>query len=211
MVSFILCSGKWVKKFHFSKRWSSEPLIFEGDSWNEVCKTAGSETMTSGGLAARHWYGGKQLQDWSHLLFKAWPSWAQYWNGLHKNTIWHINESVGCHIWTKLSWEKHIVHVSIIVKKKIHALRRISSDLNQSELLSIAHESIYSVLYYAAGSWLNGGLHKKIVKRLKVLSNSTLQIVFGKKRQECSTLELHSLANMLIPEQMALHQPGFLL
>ena len=83
----------------------------------------------------------------------------------------------------------------------------ISSDLNHSELLSIAHGSIYSVLYYAAGTWLNVGLHKKFVKRLKVLSNSTLQIVFGKKRQECSTLELHSLT----PEQMALHQLGCLL
>ena len=79
----------------------------------------------------------------------------------------------------KLSWEAHIVHVFNIVKKQIHALRRISSDLNQSELISIAHGSIYSVLlYYAAGTWLNGGLHKKFVKRLKVLSNSALQIVF---------------------------------
>ena len=69
----------------------------------------------------------------------------------------------------------------------------------------------FSFFNYAAGTWLNGGLHKKFVKRLKVLSNSTLQIVFGKKRQECSTLELHSLANMLTPEQMALHQPGCLL
>jgi hypothetical protein len=30
-----------------------------------------------------------------------------------------------------------------------------------------------------------------------------MQIVFGKRRQECSTLELHSLANMLTPSQMA--------
>ena len=73
---------------------------------------------------------------------------------------------------SKLSWDKHIVHVSNIMKKKIHALRRILSDLNQSELLSIAHGSISSVLYYAAGTWLNGGLHKKIVKKLKVLLKS---------------------------------------
>ena len=67
------------------------------------------------------------------------------------------------------------------------------------------------MLYYAAGTWLNVGLHKKVVKRLKVLSNPTLQIVFLEKRQECSTLELHSLANMPTPEQMALHQTGCLL
>jgi hypothetical protein len=35
-----------------------------------------------------------------------------------------------------------------------------------------------------------------------------LQIVFGKRRQECSTLELHSLAKMLTPSQMALYHPG---
>ena len=49
----------------------------------------------------------------------------------------------------KLSWEKHIVHVSNIVK--IHALRRISSDLNQSKLVNNAHRSIYSVLYHTSG------------------------------------------------------------
>ena len=37
---------------------------------------------------------------------------------------------------SKRSWVKHIVHVSNIVRKKILALRRISSDLDQSELLS---------------------------------------------------------------------------
>ena len=57
------------------------------------------------------------------------------------------------------------MHVFNIVKKKIHALTGILSDLNQSELLRIAHGSIYSVMYYAARTWLNGGLHKKIVKK----------------------------------------------
>ena len=33
---------------------------------------------------------------------------------------------------SKLSWEKHIVHVSNKVKKKIHALRRISSARDKS-------------------------------------------------------------------------------
>ena len=49
------------------------------------------------------------------------------------------------------------------------------------------------------------------IRKLKVLSNSTLQIVFGKRRQECSTMELHSLANMLTPAQMAMHLPSCLL
>jgi hypothetical protein len=44
--------------------------------------------------------------------------------------------------------------------------------------------------------------------RFQVLSNSKLQIAFWKKRQECSTLELHRLANMLTPSQMALSHPG---
>jgi hypothetical protein len=65
----------------------------------------------------------------------------------------------------------------------------ISTDLNPSELLGIAHGSINSVLYYAAGAWLNGGLQEKHLRILKVLSKSTLQIVFGKRRQACSTLE----------------------
>ena len=82
---------------------------------------------------------------------------------LHYCIVWKINEP-------KVNW-----------KLVSHALRRISSDLNQSELLSIAHESSYSVLYYGAGTWLNGSLHKKFVKRLKVLSNPALQIIFRKK------------------------------
>ena len=102
----------------------------------------------------------------------------------------------------------YILHVSSIVKKKIHALINISSDLSQAELLNIAHGSIFSVLYYAAGTWLNEALQEKLLKRLKVLSNATLQIVFGKKRQECSTVELHSLAKMLTPSQIALNYPG---
>ena len=69
----------------------------------------------------------------------------------------------------------------------------------------------YSILYYAAGTWLNTGLHEKLLCRLKVLSNATLRIVFNKKRQDIRTNELHSLANMLSPAQMALHSPGCLL
>ena len=111
---------------------------------------------------------------------------------------------------SQLSWEKHIMHVFSKVTKNIHALNRFSSDFNQSELLRIAHGSIYSILCFAAKIWLNRGL-LKIIKRLKVISNLTLQIVLGKKRPVCSILELHSLANMLTPEQMALHQPGYLL
>jgi hypothetical protein len=76
-----------------------------------------------------------------------------------------------------------------VVKKKIHALGKISTDLNPSELLGIAHVSIYSVLHYAAGTWLNLDLQEKYNRGPKVLSNSTLQIVFGKRRQECSALE----------------------
>jgi hypothetical protein len=53
---------------------------------------------------------------------------------------------------SKLSWENHINHISTIDKKKIHALRKISPELDQSELLNIAHGSIYYVLYYAAGT-----------------------------------------------------------
>jgi hypothetical protein len=61
------------------------------------------------------------------------------------------------------------------------------------------------LLYYAAGTWLNKGLQEKYLRR--VFFNSTLQILFGKRRQECSTLELRSLANMLTPSRMALYHP----
>ena len=54
-------------------------------------------------------------------------------------------------------------------------------------------------------------LQGQLLKRLKVLSNATLQIMFGTKRQEWSTVELHSLANMSTPSQMALYYPGCLL
>jgi hypothetical protein len=107
-----------------------------------------------------------------------------------------------------LSRENNINHVSSIVKKKIHALRKVSSDLDQFEQFNIAHGSIHSVLHYAAGTWLNKGLQDKFIRRLKVPSNATLQIVFGKKRQESRPLVLHSRANMLTPSQMALHIPG---
>ena len=44
---------------------------------------------------------------------------------------------------------------STVIINMQNKLKRITSDQNQSELLSIAHGSIYSVLYYAAGTWLN--------------------------------------------------------
>ena len=47
---------------------------------------------------------------------------------------------------------------STVIINMQNKLKRITSDQNQSELLSIAHGSIYSVLYYAAGTWLNGDL-----------------------------------------------------
>jgi hypothetical protein len=62
-------------------------------------------------------------------------------------------------------------------------------------------------VYYAAVTWLNESLQEKLFERFKFFSNSTLQIVFGKRRQDCSTLELHSLANMMTPSQMALYHP----
>ena len=69
---------------------------------------------------------------------------------------------------SRLSWENHILHVSSIVKKKKHALRKLSSDICQAELLNIAHGSFSSVLYFAAGTWLNEALQKKLLKRLEV-------------------------------------------
>jgi hypothetical protein len=60
-------------------------------------------------------------------------------------------------------------------------------------------ESCLDLVFVDDVKWLNGGLQEKHRRRLKVLSNSTLPIVFGKRRQECSTLELHSLANTLTP------------
>jgi hypothetical protein len=41
----------------------------------------------------------------------------------------------------KMSWEAHINNISSNIKKKIHALRKISSD--HPERLSVAHGSIY--------------------------------------------------------------------
>jgi hypothetical protein len=74
---------------------------------------------------------------------------------------------------SKLSWGSHITNISNIVKKKIHTLRKISADFNQSELISIAHGSIYSILYFAAGNWLNRGLQQKNFGKLKFLDSST--------------------------------------
>ena len=183
-------------------------LIFEGDSWDEVCKIASTETtcvmdwlqdvgMVVNSLKTEAMYFSKHDQVGLKIQVAS--------SEIQVGTTMRV---LGVMFDSKLSWGSHITHISNIVKKKIHALRKISTDLNPSELLGIAHGSIYSVLYYAAGTWLNGGLQEKHLRRLKVLSNSTLQIVFGKRRQECSTLELHSLANMLTPSQMALYHPG---
>jgi hypothetical protein len=82
----------------------------------------------------------------------------------------------------------HKTHIFNIVKKKIPALRKITTDLYPSELFGIAHGSIYSVLHYAAGTWQNGDLQEKDFRTLKVFSNSMLQIVFGKRRQKCNNI-----------------------
>jgi hypothetical protein len=83
-----------------------------------------------------------------------------------------------------------------------------SSDLNHSERLSVAHGSIYSVLYYAAGTWLNDNLSIKLKRILKCLSNFTLRIIFGKRSMDCDTQQLHSLAHMLTPAQMTFYSQG---
>ena len=88
---------------------------------------------------------------------------------------------------TKMSWEAHINNISSNIKKKIHALRKISSDLYHSVCLGVAHGYIYSVLYYAAGTWLNDHLSIKLKRILKCLSNSTLMIVFGKRIMDCDS------------------------
>jgi hypothetical protein len=61
----------------------------------------------------------------------------------------------------------HKFHLYLIIKKKIYALGKISTDLNPSELLGIAHGSICSVLYYAAGTRLNRGLQEKYLRKTK--------------------------------------------
>jgi hypothetical protein len=53
---------------------------------------------------------------------------------------------------SKISWGSHITHIFNIVKKKIQALRNISTDLKSSKLLGIAHGSINPKLYYAVGT-----------------------------------------------------------
>ena len=65
------------------------------------------------------------------------------------------------------SWENHILCVSSIVKKKINALRKISLDISQAELLNIAHGSNFSVLHYAACTWLNEALQEKTSQKNK--------------------------------------------
>ena len=49
------------------------------------------------------------------------------------------------------------------------------------------------------------------INTIPTIPGQLLMALFGKRRQESSTLELHRLANMLTPEQMALYQPGCLL
>jgi hypothetical protein len=186
-------------------------LIFEGESWSDVCKKASHETTNVV----------KWLEDIGMVVNSS-KTEAIYFS--KQADIELIIDVANCQIKvgktmrvlgvtfdSKLSWESHIDRISLSVKKKIHALRRLSTDLKQPELLNLAHGSIYSILYYAAGTWLNKGLHEKLLCRLKVLSNATLRIVFNKKKQDIRTIELHSLANMLSPAQMALHSPGCLL
>jgi hypothetical protein len=49
---------------------------------------------------------------------------------------------------------------------------------------------------------------RKHLRRIKVLSNSKLQVALRKRRQVSSTLEFHSLANILTSAKMALYHPG---
>jgi hypothetical protein len=108
---------------------------------------------------------------------------------------------------SKMSWEAQI-NISSNIKKNVYAMRKISSDLNHSERLSVAQGSIYSALYYAAGTWPNDNLSIKLKRILKCLSNSTLRIVFSKSIMDCDTQKLHSLAHMLTPAQMTFYSPG---
>jgi hypothetical protein len=62
---------------------------------------------------------------------------------------------------------------------------KISTDFNPSELLGIAQGSIYSVVYHAAGTWLNG-IYKKNTSEDSKLSQTKrcrLYLVRGDKMQ----------------------------
>jgi hypothetical protein len=80
----------------------------------------------------------------------------------------------------KLSWRSHITHISNIVKKKKHTLRKISTDLNPLDLLGIAHGSIYSELYYATCTWLNGGLKEKTSEDSKFCRTQRCRLCLGR-------------------------------
>ena len=182
-------------------------LIFDGGSWSDVSQTAGTETtkvvewlkdigMVVNTSKTESIYFSKQDQDLEVDVSSC------------KIKVGKTMRVLGVIFDSKMSWEAHINNIASNIKKKIHALRKISSDLNHSERLSVAHGSIYSVLYYAAGTWLNDHLSIKLKRILKGLSNSILRIVFGKRIMDCDTQQLHSLAHMLTPAQMTFYSPG---
>jgi hypothetical protein len=87
---------------------------------------------------------------------------------------------LGVMIFSKLCWWSNITHFSNIVKKKKYTLGTISTDLNPSELLDFFHGSIYSVVYYAAATWLNGGLKENKSKDSKFSICQCWRLYFGR-------------------------------
>ncbi len=182
-------------------------LIFDGGSWSDVSQTAGNDTtkvvewLKDIGMVVN-------TSKTESIFFSKQDQNLEVDVSSCKIKVGKTMRVLGVIFVSKMSWEAHINNISSNIKKKIHALRKISSDLNHSECLSVAHGSIYSVLYYAVGTWLNDNLSIKLKRILKCLSNSTLRIVFGKRIMDCDTQQLHSLAQMLTPAQMTFYSPG---
>jgi hypothetical protein len=96
-------------------------LIFDGGSWSDVSQTAGTETTKVVELLTESIYFSKEDQNLEVNV----SSW--------KIQVGKTLRVLGVIFDSKMSLEADINKIFSNIKKKIHALRKISSDLNHSE------------------------------------------------------------------------------
>ena len=128
---------------------------------------------------------------------------------INGNTIKSMQslKMLGVTIDSQLNFSKHVLNIENTIKSKLHAFRKIRPYYSTKELMTFAHGQIYSTLYYSSGAWLTPSLQKSLIAKLTTISNTALRTIFGTKRDELNTLQLHTKSGILSPWQQAHYGP----
>lgn len=90
--------------------------------------------------------------------------------------------------------------------KRIHKLSRsmfyLSKYFNHQELTQVLKSQLYSGVYYNAAVWMLPTLHSSLKRRLISASTGLIRSTFGARGWPISSIDLHRMAGIPMPEDM---------